>query len=299
MNNSTELICIGHITHDKVVTPRSVVHMAGGTAFYFSNAVSRLDIRYKLITALAEADMPSVFELREQGIDVTVLPSAHTVYFENIYSGNQDHRTQRVIGQADPFTADRLKDAAASVFHLGPLLAGDIPVEVIRALAAKGKVSLDAQGYLREVKGQNVLAIDWCDKIAALQYIHTLKVNEHEMAVLTGQDDVEKGARLLARWGVKEVVITLGSMGSVIFDGQVFHTIPAYIPTTSVVDATGCGDTYMAGYLYKRIKGASIQEAGEFAAAMATLKIEGSGPFSGTSEDVRALLASRKDKVYR
>jgi sugar/nucleoside kinase (ribokinase family) len=299
MNSSTEIICIGHITHDKVVTPRSVVHMAGGTAFYFSNAVSRLDVRYRLITALAEADMPSVFELREQGIDVTVLPSAHTVYFENIYSGNQDHRTQRVIGQADPFTAEQLKDARAVVFHLGPLLAGDIPVEVIRSLAEKGKVSLDAQGYLRVVKDQNVLPIDWCDKIAALQYIHTLKVNEYEMAVLTGQDDVEKGARLLAGWGVKEVVITLGSMGSVIYDGQSFHTIPAYIPTTSVVDATGCGDTYMAGYLYKRVKGASIQEAGEFAAAMATLKIEGSGPFTGTSEDVRALLASRKDKVYR
>src|ERR1700744_1515673 len=127
----TELCCIGHITHDKVVTPRSVVHMAGGTAFYFSNAVSNLDVRYKLITALAPADLPSVFELREQGIDVTVLPSAHTVFFENIYSGNQDHRTQRVVRQADPFTAEQLKEIDATVFHLGPLLAGDIPVEVI------------------------------------------------------------------------------------------------------------------------------------------------------------------------
>ncbi|HEY4108174.1 PfkB family carbohydrate kinase [Puia sp.] len=295
----TELICIGHITHDKVVTPRSVVHMAGGTAFYFSNAVSRLDIRYKLITALAPVDMPFVFELREKHIDVAVLPSAHTVFFENIYSGNQDHRTQRVASQADPFTVDQLKDVAAQVFHLGPLLAGDIPVDLIRALAEKGKVSLDAQGYLREVKNQNVLAIDWCEKRQALQYIHTLKVNESEMAVLTGQDEVRKGAKILAEWGVKEVVITLGSMGSVIYDGQNFFTIPAYIPTTSVVDATGCGDTYMAGYLYQRIKGASIQQAGEFAAAMATLKIEGSGPFTGTKEEVFALLSSRKDKVYR
>jgi sugar/nucleoside kinase (ribokinase family) len=273
--------------------------MAGGTAFYFSNAVSRLELRYRLITALADADMPSVFELREKGIDVSVLPSAHTVFFENIYSGNQDHRTQRVVRQADPFTTGQLKDIDAGVFHLGPLLAGDIPVEVIRALAARGKVSLDAQGYLREVKDQNVLAIDWRDKADALQYIHTLKVNEYEMAVLTGQNEVRTGAQILAGWGVKEVVITLGSMGSVIYADRTFHTIPAYIPTTSVVDATGCGDTYMAGYLYQRIKGASIQEAGEFAAAMATLKIEGSGPFTGTRDDVLSLLASRKDKVYR
>jgi sugar/nucleoside kinase (ribokinase family) len=46
----------------------------------------------------------------------------------------------------------------------------------------------------------------------------------------------------------------------------------------------------MAGYLYKRAKGADIQQAGEFAAAMAGLKIEASGPFSGTEEDVLEML---------
>ncbi|HEV2478354.1 MAG TPA: PfkB family carbohydrate kinase [Puia sp.] len=293
----TELCCIGHITHDKVVTPRSVVHMAGGTAFYFSNALSRFDIRYQLVTALAPADMPSVYDLQSKGIDVTVFPSAHTVFFENIYSGNQDNRTQRVIRQADAFSAAQLAAIKADVYHLGPLLAGDIPLDLIRSLSEKGKVSIDAQGYLREVRGQNVFAIDWPWKQEALGYVHTLKVNEHEMAVLTGESDVHKSAKILAAWGVKEVVITLGSMGSVIYADQAFYTIPAYVPTTSVVDATGCGDTYMAGYLYQRVKGASIQEAGEFAAAMATLKIEGSGPFTGTREDVLALLASRKDKV--
>src|ERR1700734_2687629 len=56
----TEICCIGHITHDKIITPRSVVHMAGGTAFYFSNALSKLDITYRLVTALADADMLSL-----------------------------------------------------------------------------------------------------------------------------------------------------------------------------------------------------------------------------------------------
>jgi sugar/nucleoside kinase (ribokinase family) len=65
------------------------------------------------------------------------------------------------------------------------------------------------------------------------------------------------------------------------------------------VDATGCGDTYMAGYLYQRVRGAAIREAGEFAAAMATLKIEASGPFTGTRAEVLALLANRRDRVYR
>jgi len=276
--------------------------MAGGTAFYFSNALSRMDVRYTLVTALAQSEMSAVAELEAKGIEVKVLPSKHTVYFENIYSENQDYRTQRVLQEADPFTVEQLSPIDSRYYHLGPLLAGDIPVDVIRNLSGHGKVSLDAQGYLRKVQDHNVLAIDWPAKKEALQYVHILKVNESEMAVLTGQTEVKKGARVLADWGVKEVVITLGSMGSVIYTDQSFYTIPAYVPTTSVVDATGCGDTYMAGYLYQRAKGAregsSIQDAGEFAAAMATLKIEGSGPFTGTEEEVLDLLASRKDKVY-
>ena len=100
---------------------------------------------------------------------------------------------------------------------------------------------------------------------------------------------IHEGAKVLAEWGVKEVVVTLGSMGSVIYADSIFYTIPAYKPA-EVVDATGCGDTYMAGYLYKRIKGTDIQQAGEFAAAMAGLKIETSGPFVGTEEDVKGML---------
>jgi sugar/nucleoside kinase (ribokinase family) len=79
---------------------------------------------------------------------------------------------------------------------------------------------------------------------------------------------------------------------------QRFYDIPAYIPTTSVVDATGCGDTYMAGYLYQRSKCIPVQGAGEFAAAMATLKIEASGPFTGTEDDVFGLLASRQGTAF-
>jgi sugar/nucleoside kinase (ribokinase family) len=293
-----DICCIGHITLDKVVTTRSAVFMAGGTAFYFSNALSRMDVRYRLVTAVASDGMAAVDNLRLAGVDVTVLPSAHTVYFENIYGENQDHRTQRVLRTADPFPASKLGDTEARVFHLGPLLAGDIPLELIRVLAEKGKISLDAQGYLRKVVDHQVKPVDWPEKRAALKYVSILKTNEAEMAVLTGQTGIRQGAKILAEWGVREVVITLGSQGSVIYMDQRFYDIPAYVPTTSVVDATGCGDTYMAGYLYQRSKGIPVQGAGEFAAAMATLKIEASGPFTGTEDDVVGLLASRQGTAF-
>jgi sugar/nucleoside kinase (ribokinase family) len=288
-----DLCCIGHITSDKVVTTKTTMHMAGGTAFYFSYAVSKLDVNYLLVTALAPAEMQYVADLRDKGIEVKVQPSAHTVYFENIYAEDQDQRTQNVLEKADPFEIEPLQTVDAKIFHLGPLLADDISTALIKNLAAKGRVSLDVQGYLRKVVNKKVHAVDWPGKKEALQYVHTVKADVAELQALTGLIDTEQGAKLLADWGVKEVVITNGSGGSIIYSEDESFTIPAWRPRI-VVDATGCGDTYMAGYLYRRVKGDTIQHAGEFAAAMASLKMEHPGPFTGTEEDVIQFLKSHQ-----
>lgn len=291
-----ELCCVGHITLDKVVTPKNTVYMPGGTSYYFSHAIKHFDdINYALVTALAESEMQSVEELRAEGVEVAVMPSRHTVYFENIYGENQDNRTQRVLAKADPFSIDYLRQIEAQIFHLGSLLADDFSLEVVRYLSQKGLVSVDSQGYLREVREQNVYAVDWPEKKEVLRYVHFLKANEHEMEVLTGYTDPEQAAKEIYSWGVKEVLLTFGSMGSLIYDGETFHRIPAYLPT-EVVNATGAGDTYMTGYLYQRAKGVSIEEAGCFAAAMTTLKIEGMGPFSGTKADVLQCMQTREKR---
>jgi sugar/nucleoside kinase (ribokinase family) len=290
-----DICCVGHITLDKVITAKGEKHMAGGTSFYFSNALRNMDVRYCLVTALAVSEIRFVDQLRANGIEVVALPSKHTVYFENNYSQSLDHRTQRVLQTADSFHADQLREINAAIFHLGPVLADDIPLALIKDLAGRARISLDVQGYLRKVEDQQVQAIDWKEKREALQYVEIVKADESELKVLTGSDSVYKGAEMLAEWGVKEVVITFNSKGSLIYANKIFYDIPAYAPTIET-DATGCGDTYMAGYLYQRVTGASIQQSGEFGAAMASLKIESSGPFTGTKEAV--LRQMEKSKTY-
>ena len=284
--NKYDICCVGHITLDKIVTPRHTVYMPGGTSFYFAHGISALDpSKFLLVTSLAESEMAAVDDIRGKGVAVKVLPSRNSVYFENIYGENQNNRKQRVLAKADPFTVEGLKDVDARIYHLGSLLADDFPLELVKYLSTKGVLSVDAQGYLREVRGDKVFPVDWVDKREALKYITVLKVNEHESEVLTGEKNPYAAARILADWGVKEVLLTLGSNGSLIYAGGNFYEIPAFEPE-EVVDATGCGDTYMTGYLYMRNKGASYMEAGTFAAAMCTIKLGASGPFSGTERDV-------------
>lgn len=288
----TDICCIGHITLDKVITPRFEAHMPGGTAFYFAKALKNFDHKgFKLVTSLGATEMGVVDDLRADGIDVDVIPSRHSVYFENKYGSNMNDRTQRVLAKADPFTSENLKDTEARIFHLGTLLADDFDLDVIRSLARKGIVSVDVQGYLRKVVGEDVVHVDYDNKREAMPYISILKANEKEMEVLTGTSDPHEAARILAEWGCKEVLLTLGDKGSLIYTEGKFYDIPA-LPPTDLVDATGCGDTYMAGYLYKRSHGASYQDAGIFAAAMCTLKLAKKGPFSGTEKEVEELISS-------
>lgn len=287
-----DICCIGHITKDKIITPRQTVYMAGGTSFYFSYAFSHLpqNVSFQLVTKLGEGEMKSVEDMRQAGIDVLVYPSRHTVYFENKYGENQNDRTQRVLERAEPFTVDEMREVNAGVYHLGSLLSDDFSTEVVKYLSTKGRISIDAQGYLREVRGEKVYPIDWAEKLEILAHTDIIKVNEHEMEVITGFTDPRAAAKCLAEWGVKEVCVTLGSEGSIILAEGKFYDIPAYEPK-EIVDATGCGDTYSAGYLWCRAQGMGFEESGKFAAAMCTLKLEHSGPFDGSIDDVRRVMA--------
>ncbi|SFG64190.1 PfkB family carbohydrate kinase [Prevotella sp. KH2C16] len=286
-----DICCIGHITHDRIITPRRTVDMAGGTAFYFAYGINRLPktVSFELVTKVGDDALGEVGKMRKAGIEVVASHSRKTVCFENKYGENANHRTQRVLAEADGFTLEEVRPLEARVFHLGPLLKGDFPTEVVRTLKAKALVSIDIQGYLREVREKKVVAAEWKEKEAVLRLTDIVKLNQYEMATVSLLTDPRSVARELAGYGIREVLLTFGSEGSLILKDGVFHEIPAYAPR-ALIDATGCGDTYACGYLYCRMQGMTPLEAGKFAAAMCTRKLEHSGPFAGTLSDIHDII---------
>lgn len=290
----TEICCIGHITRDRIITqdPPNTVYSAGGSAYYVAWAFQALphDVDFQLVTSVSREMMPEVERLREAGVSVKSFESPDNVFFENKYGKNMDNRSQRVLAKSAPFTIEQLEGIEARVFHLGTLLADDFGPEVVEYLATKGDVSIDVQGYMRYVKGEQVYSTEWNDKLRLLKHTAILKVNEWECQTLTGITDPFVAAEQIHAWGVREVIVTLGGGGSIIYAEGKFYETPAY-PPSKLVDATGCGDTYSAGYLYARAKGMSYEESGRFAAAMCTLKLEHTGPFDRTIDDVHDVLS--------
>lgn len=71
--------------------------------------------------------------------------------------------------------------------------------------------------------------------------------------------EVEEMARAAIDQGAKVVVVTRGAAGSTAFDGKVWQTIAAdEIP--AVVDTTGAGDSYIAGFVAARASGETLLE---------------------------------------
>ena len=114
-----------------------------------------------------------------------------------------------------------------------------------------------------------------------LPYIDFFLPNDEETALLTGISDVKGNARLLVEAGVGCAVIKAGKKGCYLYNGKESLEIPAY-PIKKVVDTTGAGDNFAAGFLWALSQGYSLKECGMFGNAVASCAIEVMGAVDGT-----------------
>jgi ribokinase len=92
---------------------------------------------------------------------------------------------------------------------------------------------------------------------------YVLMPNAVELELLTGEADYCKGADLMIEVGVKIVAVKLGSKGCYVTDGRERLRIEPY--RVKVVDTTGAGDAFCAGFLYGLINNKSLSECGRIA----------------------------------
>ena len=287
-------ICvIGHLAWDvRTLDGRPGKKMPGGVVYYAGIAFQSLGLSTAVITKAAKHDADEILQkLQEAGVRTYCWYSEKTTVFENIYlSDGFDIRNQKIRSIAAAFDPRDLGEVRAKTFHLGPLTSAEMSIGFLKAVSERGDcVSLDVQGFLRKVEQGKVRLVDWPDKREGLAQVDVLKADYREARILSGEEDPERAVRALADFGPKEVIVTLGSKGSLILAKGSLYRIAAFPPRTAG-DPTGCGDSYCAGYIFHRLKSDDIEAAGRFAAALATLKLERHGPFTGDEPAARAVL---------
>ena len=96
---------------------------------------------------------------------------------------------------------------------------------------------------------------------------------------LTGAEELVEGCRALLERGVECVAATCGAEGAVVVDREGEERVPA--PAVDVVDTTGCGDAFSAGFLRGLSLGRSRRESGALGCAAAGLVAGGLGSDHG------------------
>ncbi len=107
------------------------------------------------------------------------------------------------------------------------------------------------------------------------KYIDYLVPNEHELEALSGEKDVIKGARNLLVKGVKNVIVTLGSKGSILVNNnEIIEVAPHKV---HAIDTTAAGDSYLGALVNKLSLGADIKTAMEFASKCSSITVTRKG----------------------
>ena len=106
------------------------------------------------------------------------------------------------------------------------------------------------------------------------------KINEISDVVFLDESEASiiKGTSLFESIG-PNLVITNGSKGSRILKSNDEIIKINTVKCDNIVDATGCGDTYMAAFISSMMNGHDLEESGNFASLIASKKLEQFGPF--------------------
>ncbi|MGE5262910.1 MAG: PfkB family carbohydrate kinase [Acidobacteriota bacterium] len=287
-NRQYDVVMLGHFAKDRNVVDGHGEVNSGGGVYFGSLVLRRLGLRVAVVTRLHPDDFPRLDELKQAGVDVFATPAAATSGIENTYrSEDMERRVCKPLGFAGPILLDEIPDLAARLYAITPIIAGEVDMGVLQALAELGPVALDVQGFVRVPVGDDLVFRPWPQIEQGLARVTYLKVDRAEAELLTGESDLAKAARKLSAFGPREIVLTQSSGVTVLAQGQIYQA--PFTPRV-IAGRTGRGDTCFASYLGRRLA-TSPGEACRFAAAVTTLKQEKPGPWSGTVADAEALMA--------
>lgn len=284
-----DVLYIGNYTKDTIIHPiTGTTYVDGGGAHYAAQAAARLGFKVSLLTRLAKEDQVVLDRIQQKGIDcfVEYCPSSTLMRLE-YPTTNPDIRTLSVTGVADPITAASLSGIKSRSAVIGSSIRGEVGMDVIQLLKSR-KVTLaaDMQGFVRVLRGQELKYEPWGELRSTLALVDIVKSDAVEAEFLTGETDIYQAARFYASLGPREIVLTHKDGVLIYADGE-FHNL-GFFPAR-LDGRSGRGDTCVGTYVAMRLQKSPL-EAGTWAAAVTSLKMEKLGPFDRPLDEVEEFI---------
>ena len=286
-----DILCIGNYTKDTIISPTGTTYVDGGAVNYAAHASKRLGLKVAVVTRLAEEDQRVVDKFNQTGIDCFATYTPHSTCMKLEYPTlDPDIRSLSVTCTAGTITAGEVNRVKAKAAVIGTSLRGEIDDDVIPSLKRQGiLLAADIQGFVRVLRGQKLIYEPWEEMPKTLAYLDILKSDAVEAEFLTGEKDIYRAAKIYAQMGPKEIVLTHKD-GVLIYTESGSSEVGFY--PSKMNGRSGRGDTCIGAYVSMRLS-LPPSEAGIWAAAVTSLKMENLGPFNRSIAEIEALIRSR------
>ena len=283
-----DVLYIGNYTKDTIISPAGTKYVDGGAVNYAAHAAERLGAQVAVVTHLAKEDERVVEKFTAAGIDCFATYTPFSTLMKLEYpTTNPDIRNLSVTATAGTITTDEVETLNARAAVIGSSLRGEVGLDVIQALKAKGMlVAADMQGFVRVLRGAELKYEPWPEMAATLAHVDVVKSDAVEAEFLTGETDIYKAAKFYADMGPREIVLTHKD-GLLIYANGKTHEM-GFFPAR-LDGRSGRGDTCVGTYMVKRLS-MGPREAGIWAAAVTSLKMENLGPFNRSVGEVEAFI---------
>ncbi len=291
VHNTYDLVCIGNYTKDTIISPAGTTYVDGGAVNYAAHAAARLGLKTAVVTRLSRQDQRVVERLSGEGVDcfATYTPDSTCIklYYPTL---DPDVRTLSVTTTAGAIAADQVSGMDMRAAVIGSSFRGEVTMDVIQCLRQKVcLLGLDVQGFVRVLEAQELTKQPWEEMASVLAQVDILKADAMEAEFLTGESDVRKAAALFAGLGPQEIVLTHKD-GLLVYANHTGHDLEFH--PQELKGRSGRGDTCLGSYVAMRLS-KPPKEAGIWAAALTSLKMEKQGPFDRTRADVEELIHSK------
>lgn len=108
-----------------------------------------------------------------------------------------------------------------------------------------------------------------------IPYLYFITPNEGELALISGEEDIEKGLDKLLNKGFKNIVVTLGEKGSIYVSKEKRIEVNSY--KVNAIDTVAAGDTFLGYFVASLSKSKSIEDSLKYASAGAALSVTKNG----------------------
>jgi fructokinase len=297
-----DVICMGELLAEFVATQPDVslvdapgfIKAPGGAPANVAVAVRRLGLSSGFVGKVGDDPFGQFLRrcLDEEGVDTTHLmidrQARTTAVFVAVWEdGHKDLCFYRNPGADMLLGTDEISATlfeGVRCFHFGSISLIDEP-------------SASAQLKALEMARRNGLMISYDPNFrptlwpslerakeviqGAFRYCHLAKISQEEWEIATGQASLERGIQAVLDWGVELLVVSRGSAGALVTNGDYRIELPAF--PVHVVETTGAGDGFMAAMIARllparersgslaKVDRALVSEALRFATAVGAL----------------------------